>query len=182
MNGKRNIIILSSIGIAALVLTASWSVLAGAAWPPEPYEVYWMAGQWTSPEVTNTLFRVGPEDQFGAGLAESIKLSFDPTQGGMFPTATAATPVYQRYARTGPNTWQLRGLIYFTDDAKPAPTIVVIVVADKTAVMTAPGELEVTETVSVYLGSQDKDHDGVPDMDEMPINVVERGTSHWTAF
>jgi hypothetical protein len=36
--------------------------------------------------------------------------------------------------------------------------------------------------LSVYLGSQDKDHDGVPDLDEMPINVVERGTSHWTAF
>ena len=182
MNRKRNIIILSAIGITALVLTAGWSVLAGAAWPPEPYQVYWMAGQWTSPEVTNTLFRVGPEDQFGAGLAESIKLSFDPTQGGMFPTATAATPVYQRYVRTGPNTWQLRGLIYFTDDAKPAPTILVIVVADKTATMTAPGELEVTETVSIYLGSQDKDHDGVPDTDETPANVVQRGTSHWAAF
>ena len=48
--------------------------------------------------------------------------------------------------------------------------------------MTAPGELEVTETVSIYLGSQDKDHDGVPDTDETPANVVQRGTSHWTAF
>ncbi len=182
MNRKRNITILSAIGILALMLTTGWSVLAGDDWPPEPYEVYWMAGQWTSPENTNTLLRVGPEDQFGTGLAESIKLSFDPTQGGMFPTATAATPVYQRYVRTGPNTWQLRGLIYFTDDAKPAPTILVIVVADKTATMTAPGELEVTETATSYLGSQDKDHDGVPDPDETPVFVDQRPISHWTPF
>jgi len=179
MNRKRNITILSAIGITALVLTAGWSVLAGAAWPPEPYQVYWMAGQWTSPEVTNTLFRVGPEDQFGAGLAESIKLSFDPTLGGMLATAVANTPVYQRYVRTGPNTWRLRGLMYYTDAAKPAPAILAIAVIDKTAVMTAPGELEVTETVAMYLGSQDKDHDAVPDPGEKPIAVDARGTSHW---
>jgi len=182
MNRTRRILAVSVVLILALVAATAWTVFAGESWPPEPYQVSWLAGQWTSPENPNTLFRIGPENQFGAGLAESIKLSFDPTVGGMLPTATASTPVYQRYVRTGPNTWQLRGLMYFTDAAKPAPTILAIAVIDKTATMTAPGELEVTETATLYLGSQDKDHDGVPDPDQTPVAVDPRGTSHWKAF
>jgi len=170
------------MGISALILTTSWGVLAGDGWPPEPYRLYSLTGQWTSAENPNTLFRFGPEDQFGAGLAESVKLSWDPTLGGLSPTATANTPVYQRYVRTGPNTWQVRGLMYYTDDAKPAPTILAIVMVDKTATMTAPGELEVTETASGYSPSQDKDHDGVPDPEETPVFVDQRPISHWTPF
>jgi len=182
MNRSRRIVAVSALAMMALIAMTGWSVLAGDGWPPERYEVYSMAGQWTSAENTNTLFRVGPEDQFGVGLAESIKLSFDPTVGGMIPTSVANTPVYQRYGRTGPNTWRLRGLMYFTDAAKPAPAILAIAVIDKTATMTAPGALEVTETVTMYLGSQDKDHDAVPDLGEKPIAVDQRGTSHWTPF
>ena len=182
MNRTKRILTVSVVAILVLVAATAWTVLAGDGWPPESYQLYWMAGQWTSPENPNTLLRVGPEDQFGAGLAESIKLSFDPTVGGMLPTATASTPVYQRYVRIGPNTWQLRGLMYYTDAAKPAPTILAIVVVAKTATLTGPGELEVTETATLYLGSQDKDHDGVPDPDQKPVAVDPRGTSHWKPF
>ena len=182
MNRTKRILTVSVVAILVLVAATAWTVFAGDGWPPEPYQVSWMAGQWTSPENPNTLLRIGPEDQFGAGLAESVKLSVDPTVGGMLPTATASTSVYQSYVRTGPNTWQLHGLMYFADSAKPAPTIVAIVVVDKVATMTAPGVLEVTETATLYRGSQDKDHDGIPDPGETPVVVDPRGTSHWKPF
>ncbi len=181
MNGKRRILVVAVLGIVALAVTTGWTVLAGEAWPPEPYQVYSMAGQWTSPEA-NTLFRVGPEDPSGTGLAEAVPLSYDPTVGGMMPTATASSPVYFRYVRTGPNAWQLRGLKYFTDDAKPAPTILSICVVDATATMTAPGEMEFTKTITSYLGSQDKDLDGVPDADEKAVGGIPPDTRHWTAL
>jgi hypothetical protein len=91
MNANRKIVVVTALGIVALVMTTGWSVLAGDEWPPEPYEVYWLAGQWTSPENPNTLFRIGPEDQFGAGLAESIKLGWDWGFSGSFVAALRAS-------------------------------------------------------------------------------------------
>jgi hypothetical protein len=180
MNRNRRIVIVSAIGIVALVVTTGWTVLAGEAWPPEPYQVYSMTRQWTTPGA-NTLFRIGPEDQNGTGLAEAIHLSYDLTFGNMMPTATYSSPVYFRYVRTGPNTWQFRGYLYFEDDAKPAPTILFVSVIDATATMTAPGEMEFTKTISSYTGSQDKDLDGLPDPDEVSGGGFPPDTTHWTA-
>jgi hypothetical protein len=181
MNGRRKIVVVFTLAIVALIVATGWTVLAGEAWPPKPYQAYSLAGHWTTPGA-NTLFWMGPEDASGASNGEAIHLSFDPTVGGGIPTATANSPVYFRAVRTGSNTWQLRGLMYFTDDAKPAPTILFICVVDGTATMTAPGQLEITKTISSYLGSQDKDLDGTPDADEEPVGISPPDTYLWTAL
>jgi hypothetical protein len=93
----------------------------------------------------------------------------DRTVAGMVPGAITDTGVYLKYVRTGPDTWQLKGLIYFKDDAKPKPNILMIGAVDVTGTMTAPGEIDWAMTQSGYLGSQDKDLDGLPDVGEKPI-------------
>ena len=173
MNRKRKIVVVSAIGILALGLTTGWSVLAGAAWPPEPYQVSSMAGAWTV-LGGNTIITVSPEDPVsGTGFAYATHINPDPTAGGAVPNATAEAPCIFKYVRTGPNSWQARGVTYFMKDAKPRPTILFLVVMDATVMMTAPDQDEWAKTDSVYLGSQDKDLNGLPDAGEKPVAVQE---------
>jgi hypothetical protein len=182
MNRNRKIVVVSVLALVALAVTTGWSVLAGTAWPPQPYKASSLVGLWTSPGY-NILMTIGPEDESGAGVCEAIHLSMDPTAGGMIPGATTDTPMYFKYVRTGPDTWQLKGLVYFKDSAKPKPNVLAIVVFDDTTIrMTTPGEIELIMTRNLYLGSQDKDLDGVPDQGEKPVMVMPPDTSHWKAL
>jgi hypothetical protein len=171
MNRKRNIIILSAIGIVALGLTTGWNVLAGDAWPPEPYQVSSMAGAWTV-LGDNTIVTVSPEDpKSGIGFVYATHINPDPTLGGVLPEATAQSPCIFKYVRTGPDSWQGKGRVYFTKDTNPQPTVLLFVVVDATITMSAPDKLEWARTYSSYLGSQDKDLDGFPDEGEKPVGV-----------
>jgi hypothetical protein len=183
MNRNRKIVVVSVLALVALAVTTGWSVLAPAAWPPQPYKANSLAGLWTSTMGYDILMMFGPEDQSGVGVCEAVHLSMDPTLGGMIAGATTDTPMYFKYVRTGSDTWQLKGLVYFKDSAKPKPNVLAICVFDDTTIrMTAPGEFELIMTRSLYLGSQDKDLDGVPDPGQKPVAVLPPDTSHWKAL
>ena len=169
MNKKRQIVVVSAVGILALALTTGWGVLAGDGWPPEPYQVSSMAGAWTV-LGGNTIITVSPEDPTsGIGFAYATHINPDPTVGGAVPDATAEAPCIFKYVRTGPNSWCGKGVTYFTKDAKPQPTILLFTVIDATITMTAPDTVEWARTLSHYLASQDKDLDGLPDEGEEPV-------------
>jgi len=169
MNTKRKIIVVTAIGIVALGVTTGWSVLAGAAWPPQPYQVSSIAGAWTI-LGQNTIVTISPEDQQSAtGFWYATHINMDPTAGGAIPDATSVPACIGKYVRTGPNTWQYTGVAYFLKDTKPQSTILNIDVVGGTITMTTPGKIEWTKTNMFYLGAQDKDHDGLPDVGEKPI-------------
>jgi hypothetical protein len=171
MNRNRKIVVVSALSIVALGLTAGW--LAGDGWPPEPYQVSSMAGVWTV-LGGNTIITVSPEDpKSGTGFVYSTHINADPTAGGAVPDATAEAPCIFKYVRTGPNSWRGKGVTYFTKDTKPQPTVLFLAVIDATITMTAPDKVEWARTNSSYLGSQDKDLDGLPDEGEKPTAVWE---------
>jgi len=175
MNRKRNITILSAIGILALVLTTGWSVLAGAAWPPEPYQVFSMAGAWTETSDLDepgniTIITISPEDPWtGTGFVVATEISMDPTFGGQIPDATSQTPWFGTYVRTGLNTSQAKVVSYVRKDGKPKPIILGILVIEHTTTMTAPDAEEAVGTFSLYSPASDKDADGLPDAGEQPL-------------
>ena len=86
MNRQRRIVVVSAIGILALVLTTGWNVLAGAGWPPEPYKEYSIAGLWAVLDGKTSMVTISPEDpKSGTGFASAMHLCTDPTHGGSLP-------------------------------------------------------------------------------------------------
>jgi hypothetical protein len=175
MNTKRKIVVVTALGIVAVAVTAGWNFMASSAdWPPQPYQVSSIAGVWTI-LGGNTIVTVSPEDpKSGAGFAYATHITSDPTVGGAVPGATSEAPCIFKYVRTGPNTWQTRGLAYFMKDAKPQPEVLMFLVMDDTITMTTADKVEWTLTDTAYLGTQDKDHDGLPDEGQQPIVVQPR--------
>jgi len=182
MNRKRNIVFVSAISIVALVLTTGWGVLSGDEWPPDPMEVYSMAGTWfytgdlETPGEIN-IFTISPEDpRTGKGFSVHIDVNPDFT-GGWMPEATSWTPWFGTYVRTGPNTWLIKGVCYMKNDTTPKPTILAIMIHESTFTMTAPDAIESVDTVSVYGADQDSDGDGLPDEGQQPGASLP-GTGH----
>lgn len=177
MNRKRRMIMVSVIGMLTLLATTCWSVLAGEFWPPLPYQACSLAGAWTETNslspgsyiiVTNS-----PEDPTtGRGFMVSTMANPDLSMHGVFPDATSCKPWMGNYVRTGPNTWQFRLVMYVMKDVQPQPVVLSIVVSEGTITMTAPDTTELVETLSLYLPSQDKDLDGLPDAGEQPLTSV----------
>ncbi len=169
MNRNRKIIVAAALGIVALAVTTGWSIMAAADWPPVPYQVYSLAGTWYNVSGGNP-WVIGAEDPLtGRGSLWQMDLTKDPTQGGQMPTAKDMTPLFGSYVRTGTDTWQMKGVAYMRDDAKPKPNIVCIGVLEGTLTMTAPDKLGFVGTNSIYGPTQDKDNDRLPDPGEKPL-------------
>jgi hypothetical protein len=172
MNSNRKIVVVATLGIVALGVTTGWSVLAGAAWPPEPYQEFSPAGSWTDLSSGGSVAALTPPDpRTGTGSGIEVLNEADPTSGGLIPEATSQSPWFYTYVRTGPNTYRIKGIMYTKEDSKPKPTILSIHVFEATATQTAPDLMDYTGAVSVYSPAADKDGDDVPDADEAPIRV-----------
>lgn len=176
MNRRSKIVVLSAIGITTLVLTTGWSVLAGNPWPPEPYQVYALAGAWAEMSDLDqagaiTIMLYSPDDPRSAmGSVLSTEINSDPTFGGMIPGATSQTPWFGTYQRTGPNSFQSKVVSYVKKDEKPTSVVLVVVVIEVAATMTSPNTLEAVGTAWSYSPDADKDGDGLPDVGEPPLN------------
>jgi hypothetical protein len=187
MNRNRKIVAVSILAIAVLVVTAGWSVLAGAAWPPEPYQSCSLTGTWTvtSPQFGPGEFDIasyGPEDPKTGRVAGILQiLGGDPTVSGLAPDGKWISPMYVTSVRTGPDTFQETSVFYLTNDARPRAAVTWILVVNVADKATDPDTLEWNGTYSVYsavehpghmlgdLPDQDKNNDGVPDEGQQPI-------------
>jgi hypothetical protein len=179
MNRNKKILVVSAFGLVAVMLTTGWGVLAGADWPPEPYPAYPLTGSWTVANPDHLILTISPKDPTGVSSVIGVILTPDPTFGGAFPQATDSALACGTAIRTGPNTDQLKVVRHAIKADTPRPTIQGIVVVEETATLTAPDEMEFHDvTVSLYSAAADKDGDGLPDADELPIMVVPVPTGH----
>jgi hypothetical protein len=172
MNGKRRMIVVSAIGMLALLVTTGWSVLAGDTWPPQAYQAYSPAGAWIDLDGSGdiSIVTLSPEDpRTGTGCGIVTEIDMDPTFGGMIPEATSWSPGFLTYVVTGPDTARVKGVYYVKKDEKPKPTILNLLVIEMTPTMTAPDTMDYQATISVYDLAADKDGDGLPDADEPPL-------------
>jgi hypothetical protein len=92
------------------------------------------------------------------------------TLGGMFPEAVAASDTIGTGIRTGPNTWRVTIIRYATDGA--AKVIYMAVISGDFTFSDDASVLERKGTWALYLPEQDKDGDGWPDDDEIPMLCV----------
>jgi hypothetical protein len=172
MNGKRKIVVAAALGIVALAV-AGWSMLAGAAWPPEPYQEFSPAGAWSYQDgsgavVILTLSPVDPAT--GTGCGTTTPVTMDPTLGGAIPQATSLSHGFGTIVKIGPNTYRTRGINYVLKDGKPKPTILGMMVWEGTATLTAPDTVDISwDKYLIYSAAADKDGDGLPDADETPL-------------
>jgi len=186
MNRKRKIVVVSAIGILGLVLTTGWSVLAGAAWPLEPYQMYSPTGTWTvtSPQFAPGLFGIasyGAEDPMSGRVSGIVQVpGYDPNLGGLAPDGESISPQYVTFVRTANDTFQKTGVFYIVRSAKPH-VVAWILVLNLAASFTDPDTYEWDGTLSIYssvehpghmfgdLPDQDQDNDGLPDEGQQPI-------------
>jgi len=174
MNKKRNIVMILTLGIVALMLTTGWNVLAQAAWPPDSMSVYSLAGAWlqtvdTDPTDAIDIVTISPEDpRSGKGFCIATDINPDFTANGLWPDAESWTPWNGAYVRTGSDTWQVKCVSYVRKDTKPKPTVLHILILEGTWTMTAPDTVEFIGDVSIYDADQDGDDDGLPDEGQQP--------------
>ena len=179
MNRNKKIVVVSAFGLVAVLLTTGWGVLAGADWPPEPYQEYSRAGTWTLANPDHPLFVFSPRDAAGVSSVIVIGVTLDPTFGGAFPEATDTALACGTAIRTGPNTDHVKTVRHAIKAATPRPTIQGLVVVEYTTTVTAPDEMEFQDpTASLYTAAADKDGDGLPDPDALPIMVVPLPAGH----
>jgi len=178
MNGKRRMIVVSAIGMLALLVTTGWSVLAGEPWPPEPYQVYSAAGAWIETSDLDqpgdiTIVTISPEDpRTRTGFVVATDINSDPTLGGAIPDATSWTPGFGTYVYTGPNTDRCKAVFYVRKDEKPKPVILAIGVLENASTQTSLDTIESVGTLSLYSPASDKDGDGLPDAGEQPLMAL----------
>jgi len=175
MNSKRKIVIVAALGIVALIVTTGWSVLAGAAWPPQAYQAYSPAGSWTKMDGSGNIciWTIGPDDPVsGTASGMVVEVNMDPTLGGAMPEATSLSPGFFTAIRTGPNSFGVREVCYVKKDGKPKPAILGILVLEYVLTFTAADAMDYDSTIFIYSSAADKDTDGLPDADAKPLIVV----------
>ncbi len=179
MNVNKKTLVVSAIAALALILPTGWAVFGADAWPPAPCQVYSPAGAWTDikSDGVSIITLSPPDPRTGTGSGFWTQINWDPTVGGRLPQATSMSPGFFTYVMTGPDTGQLRGVVYFWGDDKPKPTILGIAVLEVTATFTAPDAMESRSTFSLYSAAADADGDGLPDPARQPL-VVWPGTGH----
>jgi hypothetical protein len=173
MNRNKKIVVVSAFGLVAVMLTTGWGVLAGAGWPPEPYQEYSRAGSWTIASPDHPVFVFSPRDPEGMSSVIVVGVTLDPTFGGAFPEATDTGLACGTAVRIGPNTDQIKVVRHAIKAGTPRPTIQGIVVVEETTTLTGPDEMEFHDvTASLYSAAADQDGDGLPDVGEEPLMVV----------
>lgn len=167
MNRNRKIVGVAAVAIVALTVATSWSVLDGAAWPPEPYQESSPAGAWSYSDGSGdiVILMLSPADlRSGVGSGMTTPVTMDPTLGGAMPEATSLSHGFGTYVSTAPNTFRTRGINYVIKDGKPKPAILGMLIWEGTATLTAPDTIEISwDTYLIFGAAADKDHDGLPD-------------------
>ena len=172
MNKTRKIVVIAALSIVTLAVTG-WSMLAGDAWPPEPYQEFSPAGAWSYSDGSGAvvILTLSPVDlNTGTGSGLTTPITMDPTLGGAMPGATSLSHGFGTVVKTAPNTYRTRGINYVLKDGKPKPTILGMLIWEGTATLTAPDTIEISwDTYLIFGAAADKDHDGLPDPGAQPL-------------
>jgi len=185
MNRKRKIVIVSAIGILALVLTTGWRVLAGGdGWPPEPWS---LEGIWTTmlptPAGISSINSFIITAQGAEGMVYTVvgKHPQCSTTGlGMFPEADRLSDMMGYFVRTGANTFRISVIYHGVKEGGPERMglgeILYMTVLTGTAEFVDSETLVLNDgTIGVYAADQDADGDRLPDDGAKPV-VCFQGT------
>lgn len=160
----------------------SWAAKQPPLEPPAPEYGWALAGTWvaTSFSASTPLLR-GPwtlhlQDTQGFLYTSNLQfVTVESTLFGRFPEATALSELAGNVIRLDKNLYQGTHLAYGTKKAEGqlAPEIVWIVLLTTVFTIEDPSYLTVASGMSLYLPAQDKDDDGVPDLDETPVECIQ---------
>ena len=179
MNSRRNIILVAIIALTAGLLATAWSVAANneddQVWTPcRPSGVY--VGVHVPPSEYPFMLTVIPTDPAGDTLTTIYwsdngypNLGIDDPP---FSECDYFTKLLGHSIRTGPTSWTGTSIAYGTKkvEGQPNPEIVWIAVFQGTDTYSDDANTVLMEgSIAIFLPGQDKDRDGWPDEDEVPL-------------
>ncbi len=159
----------------------SWAAKQPALEPPVPDYGWALAGTWVATAVSPSASRLrGPwtlDVQDADSVLHTSKFRFatlEPTLFGRFPDATACTEFTGNVFRVDKNLYEGTHLAYGTKkvEGQFAPEVVWMSLLTTTFTIDDPYNLTVDSVLSLFLPTQDKDDDGVPDPDETPTECL----------
>lgn len=160
----------------------SWVAKKPPLEPPAPDYGWALAGTWVATSFgSSTTWLRGPwtlhrQDLEGFLYTSNLRfVTIEPALFGRFPDATAFTEFTGNLIRLDKNLYQGTHLAYGTKKAEGqfAPEVVWMSLLTSTVTIEDPNNLTVDSSMSLYLPTQDKDDDGVPDPDETPMECLE---------
>jgi hypothetical protein len=184
MNSRRNIILVAIIALTVGLFATAWSVMAGFEPAPVlvPSGVY--VGVHDPPLEYPFMQTVIPTDPAGNTLTTIYwsdngypNLGIDQPP---FSECDSWTRILAHSVRTGPTTWAGTSIAYGTKkvEGQPNPEIVWLAVWEGTDTFSDDGNTYLTEgAIAIFLPEQDKDRDGWPDEDEVPLWCGEVGAT-----
>ncbi len=180
MNRKRKIVVVSTISIVSLMLTASWGVLSADSWPPKSMPFYSLEGIWTtmipvSPELASinsfVINTQGPERMVYTVVGKHPQCS--PTLLGFFPEGERLSDMMGYCVRTGVNTFRFsvvwQGVKEGGAESMGIGEVVFMGVISGTMELVDADKVEFTGTIAGYGPDQDADCDRLPDEGAVPL-------------
>jgi hypothetical protein len=174
MTRKRNLAVLLLVGLAAVLIAAPWSIVAGNE-GNEAARVNF-AGAWV--DVSNTgaraIYHVTANDSAGNSLSGIGQLvESNPTFYGYCPDAEALTDFVGAGVRTGPDSVDHTWIGYATKkNVNGTPKIAYIWVISGSLVAADANTLDSVFTLAVFGADADANGDGFPDEGQAPIVAV----------
>ena len=176
MNSRRKIVAVAIIALIAGLFATTWSVMADF----DPVPVLVPSGVYTGvrvpPAANPFMMTVIPTDPAGNTLTTIYWTELGwPTLGipqPPFSECDSMTKFLGNMVRTGPTTWTGNAIVYGTKkvEGQPNPEIVWLGVTQPTYTFSDDGNtVLMEESIAIFLAEQDKDRDGWPDEDEVPL-------------
>ena len=187
MNSRRKIAAVAVMALIMLLLITAWNVMADITPAPilVPSGIY--VGVHKPPVEYPFMVSVIPTDPAGNTLTTIFwsdngypNLGIDQPP---FSECDSMTKLLGHSVRTGPTTWAGTRIAYGTKkvDGQPNPEIVWLSVWDGTDTFSEDGTTcQMEGTMSIFLPHQDKDRDGWPDEDEVPLWSGDVGVTTFT--
>jgi hypothetical protein len=168
MKTKRNIALAGlALALGAVVVI---TVGAGRGHEREPFK---LGGSWVERYPGTPLlatYTQAPTDPSGrSAVLQGTAIITDPTLFGMFADAQYISAFVGEGVVTGPETAAHTTLWYGMKTGTAGPEVLYIALDSGTEKRIAPGKLEVTHNMAIYLPIQDQDGDGLPDEGQSPV-------------
>ena len=174
MKVKKSIVVILVITLTGALLTVGESLTTATNDQIEPWASCNPAGSYYGNHPTEPVaaaVTIIPNDPACTSITCIQKIFYmDHTLGDMFPDVVTATDTVGMGVRTGPNTWRMT-LIRHATDGSAGVKYMALITGDFEFYDDTNG-LERKCTWALYLPEQDKNGDGWPDEDEIPMICI----------